>query len=188
MPIAVDKKAPPVLAWVDLEMTGLDPKCCAIVQMAMILTDPQLNELCPPLELTIWQPPEVLARMEPFVRQMHKKSGLLEQIERSEISVGDAEREMLELLSRHAGFRTARLCGNSIAQDRAFLQPYMPQFEGYLHYRQLDVSTLKELGKWWNGVKYAKPKGGQHTALFDIRQSIAELRYLREHLFIQAKG
>jgi oligoribonuclease len=178
-----DKKAPPVLCWLDLEMTGLDPKTCGIVQAAMILTDVHLKELAPPLELCIWQPPDVLARMCPFVRQMHQKSGLLSQVERSEVSVEDAEREMMELLTRHAPYRTARLCGNSIAQDRAFLQPYMPALDTYLHYRQLDVSTLKELGKYWYGIKYKKPKDGQHTALFDIRQSIAELRYLREHLF-----
>src|SRR6476659_2775460 len=130
----------------DLEMTGLDPETCGIVQMAIILTDTHLNEVAPPLELTIWQPPAVLEAMSPFVRAMHQKSGLLPHIEKSEVSVEDAEHEAMRLIAPHAPYRTARLCGNSIGQDRRFLVKYMPRLEGYLHYRQIDVSTLKELG------------------------------------------
>lgn len=176
---------PQVLVWMDLEMTGLDPDTCAIVQMAIILTDTELQELAPPLELTIWQPDSVLERMVPFVRAMHQKSGILDAIRRSEVSVADAEQEAMKLIAPRASFRTARLCGNTIGQDRRFLVKYMPMLEGYLHYRQVDVSTLKELSGYWSNVKYAKPDDGKHTALFDIQQSIAELKYYRQHLFKQ---
>ncbi len=172
-----------VLAWMDLEMTGLDPDTCAIVQLAMVLTDSELNELAPPLELTIWQPETVLGAMSPFVRAMHEKSGLLEQVRASQISVPEAEREAVELLAKHAPFRTARLCGNSIGQDRRFLVRYMPVLEGYLHYRQVDVSSIKELAGWWYGSKFEKPDVGKHTALHDVQQSIAELRYYRTSVF-----
>ncbi len=173
----------PLLAWVDLEMTGLDPETCAIVQLAMILTDTELNEVAPPLELTIWQPDAVLAEMSPFVRAMHEKSGLLAQIPLSKTSVADAEQKALELLSQHAPYRTARLAGNSIGQDRRFLVRYMPAFEGYLHYRQIDVSTIKELAGYWHKIHYEKPDTGKHTALCDIKQSIAELRHYRSTLW-----
>jgi oligoribonuclease len=121
--------------------------------------------------------------MTPFVRHMHEKSGLLRLIERSEVSVEEAEQEALRLVTQHAPYRTARLCGNTIAQDRRFLYKYMPTFEAYLHYRTIDVSTLKELALWWHNVKFGKPDEGQHTALFDIRQSIAELKFYREQFF-----
>lgn len=172
----------PVLAWLDLEMTGLDPATCHIVQLALILTNSELEELAPPLELTIWQPTAVLDTMCPYVRAMHVKSGLLPQITRSEISIEEAEQEVMALLTKHAPYRTARLCGNSIYQDRKFLHRYMPGFESYLHYRQIDVSTIKELALWWYGTKYSKRDGGQHTALFDIRQSIDEMKYYRKQI------
>ena len=173
-----------VLAWLDLEMTGLNPDHCAIVQLALILTDENLNELVPPLELNVWQPESVLERMSPFVRAMHEKSGLLPLVRRSEVSLEEAEQECLRLLTPHAPYRTARLCGNSIGQDRRFLVSQMPIFEGYLHYRQIDVSSIKELARWWQGVKFSKAEGGQHTALCDIRQSIAELKYYRSEVFL----
>lgn len=173
------------LVWMDLEMTGLDPESCHIVQMALILTDAELNELDVPLEITIWQPDSVLETMTPYVRAMHEKSGLLEQIRRSTISVDVAEHRALEIVSQHCGYRTARLCGNSIGQDRRFLYKYMPRLEGYLHYRQVDVSSIKELAYWWYGVRYEKNdnEGAKHTALYDIRQSIAELKFYREQVF-----
>ena len=175
----------PVLVWMDLEMTGLDPETCAIVQMAIIVTNSQLEELAPPLDLTIWQPEPVLATMSPFVRAMHEKSGLLAAIRRSEVSVLEAEHEAMKLITPRAPFRIGRLCGNSIGQDRRFLCKYMPMLEGYLHYRQVDVSSIKELALWWKNIKYSKAEGGQHTALFDIRQSIAELKYYREHFTVK---
>lgn len=172
-----------VFAWLDLEMTGLDPATCAIVEMALILTDGDLQPLAPPLELVIWQPEEVMARMSPFVRELHTKTGLLPKIARSEVSLQDAEREAMRLITQHAGYGEARLCGNSIYTDRAFIRAHMPQFEGYLHYRMVDVSSFKELGVAWNNYRYRKPDGAQHTALFDIQQSIAELQAYRENLW-----
>jgi oligoribonuclease len=172
-----------VLVWVDLEMTGLDPETCAIVQMAMILTNPELEEIARPLDVTIWQPDSVLETMSPFVRTMHTKNGLIDKIRASTTALEEAEEQALELLSEHAAYRTGRLCGNSVWQDRRFLTRYMPRFEGYLHYRQIDVSTLKELGKWWYGASFDKPDQAQHTALFDIRQSIAELEFYRKQVF-----
>lgn len=174
---------PPVFAWLDLEMTGLDPSTCAIVEMALIITDAQLQLLAPPLELVVWQPEEVLARMSPFVRQLHTKTGLLGKISRSEVSQQDAEREAMLLLTKHAGFKEARLCGNSVYTDRAFIKAHMPQLEGYLHYRMVDVSSFKELGLAWNNYRYRKPSGAQHTALFDIQQSIEELKNYRDNLW-----
>lgn len=173
-----------MMVWIDMEMTGLCPQSCAIVEIAVILTDRNLEPVDHPLELVIWQPPSVLERMEPFVRNMHEKSGLLDRIKRSQISVAGAERQALELVSRYCKAGTARLCGNSIDQDRRFMREYMPALEGYMHYRNVDVSSLKELAKWWNNLKYVKPEEGQHTALHDIQQSIAELRYYRKH-FLQ---
>jgi oligoribonuclease len=173
------------LVWMDLEMTGLDPDNCAIVQMAIILTDSELNELDDPLEITIWQPGSVLETMSPYVRAMHEKSGLLEQIRRSTVSVDVAEHRAMELVSHHCSYRTARLAGNSIQQDRRFLYKYMPRLEGYLHYRQIDVSTLKELAGYWYGLRHEKAddEGAKHTALYDIRNSIAELKFYRERIF-----
>jgi len=173
----------PIFVWLDLEMTGLDPATCAIVEMALIVTDSDLNPLAQPLELVIWQPEEVLSRMSPFVRELHTKTGLLDKIRRSEVSLEDAEREAMRLVTAHAPYGEGRLCGNSVYTDRAFLKAYMPQLEGYLHYRQVDVSSLKELGVAWNDYRYRKAEGGQHTALFDIKQSIAELKDYRENLW-----
>lgn len=182
------QKPSPVLAWLDLEMTGLCPKACAIVEMALIVTDAELKPLAPPLELVIWQPDSVLETMAPFVRQMHEKSGLLPRIRRSEVTVADAEQEALRLLTQHAPYRTARLAGNSIGQDRRFLTAYMPALENYLHYRQLDVSTLKELALWWDGYRYQKSAEGRHTALFDVQQSIAELQAYRDNVWRKRAG
>lgn len=172
-----------VLAWIDLEMTGLDPDTCVIVQLAMILTDRELNTLAPPLELTIWAPEPDLERMSPFVRSMHEKSGLLPLVRKSEIDLADAQRQVLEILTTHAVYGTARLAGNSVWQDKRFLMKYMPAVDSYLHYRLVDVSSLKELAAWWYNARHEKPKDGKHTALFDIQQSIEELKFYRKTMF-----
>jgi oligoribonuclease len=174
-----------VLVWVDLEMTGLEPASCAIIEMAMILTDYNLNRIAPPFNVAIWQPDTVLETMGPFVKDMHTQSGLIEKVRASKTSLEDAEKQALAILTQHASYRTARLCGNSIWQDRRFLTAYMPTFEKYLHYRQIDVSSIKELGLWWYGVKYPKTDGAKHTALFDIEQSIAELAFYKNSVFKQ---
>jgi oligoribonuclease len=160
-------------------MTGLDPETCAIVEIGMILTDRNLERIADPFEVAIWQPESVLENMSPFVRNMHEKSGLLAKIRASNVSVADAEQQALDIVSKHATHRTARLCGNSVWQDRRFLTRYMPAFERYLHYRQIDVTSIKELGEWWYGEVYDKPAHKEHTALFDIEQSIEELKFLR---------
>lgn len=179
----MSSKSEPVLVWMDLEMTGLDPETCVIVQMAVILTNQNLEEIADPLDMTIWQPESVLERMAPFVREMHQRSGLLEAIRQSTVAVSEAEQAALELISRHAPYRSARLCGNTIWQDRRFLHKYMPTLESYMHYRQVDVSSLKQLATWWYDLDYVKPDAGKHTALVDVRQSIEELKYYRQKMF-----
>lgn len=171
------------LVWVDLEMTGLCPENCVIVEVAMIITNRELKPVDKALNVVVWQPPDVMSRMEPFVRDMHTKSGLLAKIEKSQLSLAGAERQMMDMLTKHCAYGTAPLCGNTIGQDRRFLVKYMAQFDSYLHYRNIDVSTVKELGLWWYGAKYTKPDDGKHTALHDIKQSIEELRYLRGEVF-----
>src|SRR5262245_58936069 len=133
-----------------MEMTGLDPARCVPVQVADVITTSDLVEL-DNLELTIWQPESALATMEPFVRNMHTQNGLLEQVKKSEISRAEAEKRMMALLTRWTPYREGILCGNSIHTDRRFLQEYFPVFEGYLHYRMVDVSSLKELVRRWYG-------------------------------------
>jgi oligoribonuclease len=168
--------------WIDLEMTGLDPATCAVLEMAMIITDEHLTPLAE-LAHVVWQPDSVLETMNPFVRTMHTKNGLLERVRQASLCVADVEREMVALLSQHTSHREGVLAGNSIHQDRRFLAAYMPSFESFLHYRQIDVSTLKVLvGAWQDSAKYAK-KEADHTALSDIRASLAELAHYKAHLF-----
>ena len=169
-----------VLVWIDLEMTGLDPEACRIIELAMILTDRDLNELAPPLEIVVWQPDSNLESMPPFVREMHTSSGLLDKVRQSRIDTADAERQVMGVLTQIASYRTAHLAGNSVWQDNRFMRRYMPAVSNYLHYRIIDVSTVKELAGWWNNVRYSKANGAKHTALFDIEQSIEELRFYRE--------
>ncbi|MBY0274312.1 oligoribonuclease [Candidatus Binatia bacterium] len=170
----------PVLVWVDLEMTGLDVDRCAIIEMAVVVTGIDLEPRAE-LERVVWQPDEVLDRMSPFVRDMHTKNGLLEKVRASQTSLADVENEALALVATHCKFREGILAGNSIHVDRRFLAHHMPAFEHFLHYRQVDVSTLKVLTRGWypRGVRFEK-EGKDHTALADIRESIAELRHYRK--------
>jgi oligoribonuclease len=172
----------PCFVWVDLEMTGLDPERCVIVDFALILTGPDLVPIAE-LERTVWQPEEHLARMEPFVREMHTRSGLIERIRAAKSSLRDVEKEALSLVSQHCRFGEGILAGNSIYQDRRFLTRHMPLLEGFLHYRQVDVSSLKVLAKSWYGeaAEFRKPNKS-HTALDDIRASIAELAHYRAQI------
>ncbi|MCS6899300.1 MAG: oligoribonuclease [Myxococcales bacterium] len=168
--------------WLDLEMTGLDPERCGIIELGMILTDAELNPIAQ-LERVIWQPESVLERMEPFVRAMHTDNRLLEKVRTSRYSTSDVEREALALIATHCGFREGILAGNSIHQDRRFLARHMPLLEGFLHYRQVDVSSLKVLARAWYGPEAEfRKESKSHTALEDIQASLAELRYYREHL------
>ena len=170
--------------WLDLEMTGLDDKTCHVIEMAMIITDGDLNELAL-LEQCIWQPDSALETMSPFVRQMHTDNGLLEKVRASKLSLADAEQKALEVLTAHVPYKKGVLAGNSIWQDRRFLLRHLPVFESFLHYRQIDVSTIKVLTRQWYGGKGDAPgKPSSHTALEDIRASVAELKWYRDHCFV----
>lgn len=174
------------LVWLDLEMTGLDVERDVIVEVACIVTDAELTPLDDGVDLVAHQPDDVLAAMDDFVRAMHTKSGLLPLITASEITVAEAEASVLAYVRAHVpAERAAPLCGNSIGMDRRFLDRYMPALEHHLHYRSIDVSSLKELCRRWYPAIYRKRPGKseRHRALDDIRESIAELRYYREHLF-----
>jgi oligoribonuclease len=170
----------------DLEMTGLEPTTDVIVEIATLVTDDELVVVAEGPDLVIHQPPEALARMGDVVREMHTSSGLLTAIEASTVTLADAGRATLEFIRAHVPeSRTVPLCGNSIGTDRRFLAAYLPDIENYLHYRSVDVSTIKELVKrWYPDVAAGGPdKAVSHRALDDIRESVAELRYYRETVF-----
>lgn len=174
--------------WCDLEMTGLDDKTCVIVQMALIVTDGSFRELGM-LEQTIWQPESVLETMTPFVRKMHTDNGLLSRIRQSELGQQEAEQLAVDFVLQHAPYKKGILAGNSIWQDRRFLLRHMPCLESVLHYRQIDVSTIKIVSREWYGGKGEAPgKASSHTALEDIRASIAELTWYRDHCFVLVPG
>ncbi len=171
------------LAWLDLEMTGLDAQRDVILQAALIITNKHLE----PLEeyvCDIWQPDEALARMVPFVRSMHETTGLTSRVRASKIDLGAAERKLLERVAGWCGFG-AILCGNTIGQDRRFVDRWLPGLSGYLSYRTVDVTSIKILAKLWYGEAgvFPKPTQGEHDALVDIKNSIAELTFYRSLLF-----
>jgi oligoribonuclease len=173
------------LVWLDLEMTGLDVERHVIVEIAALVTDDQLAPLDDGVDLIVHQPPDALAQMDDFVRAMHTKSNLLPAIEASTLSLADAGAQVLEYVRGHvptAG--TAPLCGNSIGVDRRFLDRQLPELDRYLHYRSIDVSSFKELCRRWYPAVYSKrpSKDEEHRALADVRESIAELQYYREHM------
>lgn len=180
---------PEPLIWLDMEMTGLEPDVCVPLQVAIVVTTKDLEEVAAQ-EWTIWQPESRLETMSPFVRRMHTENGLLEQVRSSRNSVLDVERQMIAMLLAHCRPPTAEgkpgegvLAGNSIHQDRRFLEVYFPVFSGLLNYRMVDVSTLKELVRRWLGPEGSFSKGAsQHTALSDARESVAELRHYRKIL------
>ncbi len=173
------------LVWVDLEMTGLDPRRCAIVEIATIITDSQLEVLGEGPCLVIHQSAEVLAGMNEVVRKMHTRSGLLQRIGESTVTLAEAEEQSLEFVKKFCDPQSAPLCGNSIWKDRQFVERYMPSFDGYLSYRCVDVSSIKELVRRWYPANVVAPdKSEAHRALDDIRESIAELRWYREHVFV----
>jgi oligoribonuclease len=186
-PVADEPAADDRLVWIDLEMTGLDVERNRIVEMAVLVTDAQLETLDDGLDLIVHQPPDVLAAMGDVVRKMHTRSGLLAEIERSTVTLPAAGVQALEYIARHVPDPgTAPMCGNSIGVDRRFLHRYLPELDNYLHYRSIDVSSLKELCRRWYPEVYAKRPGKQetHRALADIRESVAELRYYREHMLL----
>jgi oligoribonuclease len=173
--------------WCDLEMTGLEPDKCAIIEMGLIITGPDLKPMAE-FEKAIWQPPEVLDAMEPFVRDMHTRNGLLERVKKSDCSLRTAEKEATALVSRFCDFGEGILAGNSIHTDRSFLSKHMPGFDRFLHYRMIDVSSLKIITRAWYPNAPGRTKvDASHTVLSDLRASIAELAYYQQTFFKSPK-
>jgi oligoribonuclease len=180
-------RVPPMLVWMDLEMTGLEPARDVIVEIATLVTDDELNILAEGPDLVVHQSDDVLATMDPYVREMHARSGLLPAIRASDITLEQAGEQTLAFIKHHATVeRTVPLCGNSIGTDRRFLAAYLPDIENWLHYRCVDVSSVKELvRRWYPQVRSERPrKAGSHRALDDIRESVNELRYYRDRVFL----
>ena len=178
-----------MLAWMDLEMTGLDPENNVIVEIATLITDDDLNIIAEGPDLVIHQPDEELAKMDDVVVKMHAKSGLTEAIRSSTLSLADANAQTLAFLKEHIDEPgTVPLCGNSIGTDRRFLARWLPEIETFLHYRSVDVSSIKELARRWypNALAQVPSKQGSHRALDDIRESITELGHYRRLVFRQS--
>ncbi len=170
------------LIWIDLEMTGLDTQNDRIIEIATLVTDSQLNVLAEGPILAIHQDDAVLDGMDEWNTRQHGQSGLIERVRASHLSEQDAERETLAFLRQYVPAGKSPMCGNSICQDRRFMARLMPELEAYFHYRNLDVSTLKELARRWKPEIYnGFSKDSSHLAMDDIRDSIEELRYYREH-------
>jgi oligoribonuclease len=171
------------LAWLDLEMTGLDPQKDVILQAALIITDAQLQVL-EEFVCDIWQPAAALERMVPFVKEMHETTGLTDRVRKSKLDLMVAERKLLERVAGWCAY-PAVLCGNTIGQDKRFVDQWMPGLAGYLTYRTIDVTSLKLLVKAWYGEEavFDKPIKGEHDALVDIKNSIAELSHYRATVF-----
>jgi oligoribonuclease len=179
------------LVWIDCEMTGLDLRRDALIEVAVVVTDAELNLLDDGLDVIIYAHDDVLDTMVPFVRDMHASSGLSAAVRQSAIGLGEAEKLVLDYVKVHVPEpKSAPLCGNSIATDRGFLARDMPDLDEYLHYRMIDVSSIKELAKrWYPRVYQSQPdKGLSHRALADIRESIHELAYYRQTLFVPPPG
>ncbi|MDB5816129.1 MAG: oligoribonuclease [Rhodocyclales bacterium] len=169
------------LVWLDMEMTGLDPDTDHIIEVAMIVTDAQLNLIDESPVVVVHQPDSVLDAMDEWNKSTHGRSGLIERIKASTISEAQAEQMLLEWMKEYVPARTSPMCGNTICQDRRFMARWMPQLEAYFHYRNLDVSTLKELARRWHPEVFkGVQKRGAHTALADILESIEELKHYRD--------
>ncbi|GLW98702.1 oligoribonuclease [Microtetraspora sp. NBRC 16547] len=179
-----------LLVWIDCEMTGLDLGRDALVEVACVVTDGELNQLDDGVDIVIKPPPEALAQMSEVVREMHTASGLLSALPTG-VTLAEAETIVLEYIRSHIGEpKKAPLCGNSIATDRSFIARDMPLVDGFLHYRMIDVSSIKELARrWYPRAYFASPeKQGGHRALADITESIRELRYYRAAVFVPQPG
>jgi oligoribonuclease len=180
-----------LLVWIDCEMTGLDLGRDALIEVAALVTDPDLNVLGEGVDVVIHADEAALEAMPEIVRTMHGKSGLTEEVRRSTVTLAEAEDMVLDYVASHVKDpRTAPLCGNSIATDRGFIARDMPRLDAHLHYRMIDVSSIKELcRRWYPRVYFGQPqKGLAHRALADIRESIRELEYYRRTVFVPLPG
>lgn len=178
------------LVWIDCEMTGLDLGTDALIELAVLVTDPELSVLGDGVDIVIKPPADALAQMSDFVTEMHRNSGLLELLPNG-VTLAEAEAQALAYIRSHVpDVRKAPLAGNTIGTDRTFLARDMPELEGHVHYRNVDVSSLKELAKrWYPRIYFTAPtKSGNHRALADIRESIEELRYYREAMLVPQPG
>ncbi|MFC1482923.1 oligoribonuclease [Candidatus Margulisiibacteriota bacterium] len=177
----VDKKNN--LVWLDMEMTGLDPEKDVVLEIAVVVTDSKLNYATEGIDLVIHQPDSVLESMGEWCKKQHAKSGLVEKVKTSTLTVEEAEKRILDNIKEYVEPNTSPLCGNSVSYDRLFLNKYMPNLHAFFHYRHIDVSTVKELCKRWypDGEKFKKE--GKHLALEDIRESIEELKFYKAKYF-----
>ena len=181
------KKSKKYLVWIDCEMTGLDPVKNSLLEIATIITDYDLQIIDRGPVLAIRTTEAKLEAMDRWNKRTHKKSGLLERVRNEGVSVAEAERQTLAFVKRYCYAQTAPLCGNSIGQDKRFLAKYMPELHDYLHYKVVDVSSIKVLIKEWYGGKYESPKKQElHRALADIEESIAELDFYRKTVFVKS--
>ena len=170
------------LIWLDMEMTGLNPDTDRIIEVAMIITDSQLNVVAESPVIAVHQPDSVLDAMDDWNKNTHGKSGLIARVKASTVGEAEAEAQLLVFLEQYVPARKSPMCGNTICQDRRFMARWMPKLEEHFHYRNLDVSTLKELCRRWRPeIAKGVVKKGKHEALADILESIEELRYYREH-------
>ncbi len=172
------------LIWIDLEMTGLEPSSDRIIEIATIVTNYELDVVAEGPSFAIYQPQEILTNMDGWNTLHHTGSGLVDRVKASDISVGIAEKQTLEFLEQYVIKGKSPMCGNSICQDRRFLVNYMPTLEQFFHYRHLDVSTIKILANtWFPDIAKGIEKKSQHLALYDVRDSIEELKYYRKYIF-----
>ncbi len=174
------------LVWMDLEMTGLEPDTEAIIEIATIITDSHLNIIEEGPALAVHQDDEILNRMDEWNQKTHSASGLIQKVKDSKITVEEAEKATLDFIKKYVPYKAAPLCGNSVGQDRRFLYKFMPKLSEYLHYRNVDVTSIKEVIRRWypTGRKLPK-KSDEHKALIDIQESIEELIFYRDHFFIE---
>jgi len=170
------------LIWIDMEMSGLSPDNDRVLELAIVITDSQLNVVAEGPVKVVHQPDDVFERMDSWNKSTHKKSGLIDRSKASTQNEAEVEAELIAFLAQYSPVSGSPMCGNSICQDRRFLAKHMPKLEAFFHYRNLDVSTLKELAKRWKpGIMAGFAKHGKHEALADIHESIEELKYYREH-------
>jgi len=170
------------LIWIDMEMTGLSPDTDRIIEVALVITGPDLSVLAEAPVRVVHQSEDILDAMDSWNKGTHGRSGLIDKVKASTLNERVAEEQLLAFLAQHVPAKTSPMCGNSICQDRRFLARHMPRLEAYFHYRNLDVSTLKELVKRWKPeIAKGLVKQGKHEALADIHESIGELKYYREH-------